>query len=54
MFKELLKKCEESLEPNCEYDSYFIFTDDYKLNIISIVGTIVVDLFNETIELIPR
>lgn len=54
MFKELLKKCEEILEPNGEYDAEFIFTDDYKLKIISIVGTIQIDLFEETVKLIPR
>ncbi len=53
-FKELSEQCEEILEPNGEYDSELIFTTDRKLKLFSIVGTIIIDFNNETINLIPR
>jgi len=53
-FKELLEQCEESFEINGEYDAELIFTDDYKLKIISIIGTLIIDMIDEKIELIPR
>jgi hypothetical protein len=53
-FKELLEQCESILEPDGEYDSELVFISSKKLELYAIVGTIVIDFNNETIELIPR
>lgn len=53
-FKELLEQCESILELDGEYDSELIFTSDKKLEVYAIIGTLVIDFNNETIELIPR
>lgn len=54
MFEEILRKCERIFEPNAEYDAEFIFTDDYKIQIITQTGTVIIDLFEGKIELNER
>ena len=53
-FKELLENCEVIFEPDGEYDAELVFTSGKKLELYTIIGTIIIDFNNETIELIPR